>query len=369
MKRTIAAIACAALILCLLPGCVAGTQIASDIVNGELIEKTEAADGALLLTVQPELGSSVTLLLPRDAQVTPLFGEIGLDAVERGQADAIRISATGCDAPRTETGPDGQKRTVRDADWVLVDGALHRGAATLPDGTALDEWDGDFLRTFYLPDGTRLLDVSAPAGATNSYVSNLPAYAYFGQEGLPWFLDYSDDRPLLQNAGETAIRAIVQYYEDRGVLLDVPGELERAWARYKEQGDRFQAYTVFQDVTCSAACERVLWFCTSLTVPDQELLSCDAFDYETGERLETASLFTCAPEELGRSLLEAAKVRDEELFEDMLAAFSPEHVIFWDRELQLWFPAGALRDYDTPYILGVKYDKLAGLLRDWAVPR
>lgn len=262
--------------------------------------------------------------------------------------------------PRRETLETAEGEMVR-AHWatsVQVEGELRREAVTLRDGTAVDllERDGRRSRTYRLPDGTELLRVDEPFGPENVQV--------MGQEGFE----------SLSEAVQEKVRA---YYQDRGLLYDEMGELERCYAAWKELGEAFQAGHIRQETSPAAASERVMYFTTELTRPDEygtqlcRMISLqDAFDRRTGERLNTWDLFAAPEEEVRRRLPELVdwdipgNVRTA-----MTEALEPEWIHFSRNELSITFPAGSLPGEEWDYIISVDYENAPeGFFQPWAVP-
>lgn len=262
--------------------------------------------------------------------------------------------------PRRETleTAEGEKVRARWATSVQVEGELRREALTLRDGTAIDslEYDSWESRTYRLPDGTELLRVDEPFGPENVQV--------MGQEGFE----------SLSEAVQEKVRA---YYQDRGLLYDEMGELERCYAAWKELGEAFRAGHIRQETSPAAASERVMYFTTELTRPDEygtqlcRMISLqDAFDRRTGERLNTWDLFAAPEEEVRRRLPELVdwdiprNVRTA-----MTEALEPEWIHFSRNELSITFPAGSLPGEEWDYIISVDYENAPeGFFQPWAVP-
>lgn len=241
---------------------------------------------------------------------------------------------------------------------ISIDGILEREALTLRDGTAIDslEYDSWESRTYRLLDGTELLRVDEPFGPENVQV--------MGQEGFE----------SLSEAVQEKVRA---YYQDRGLLYDEMGELERCYAAWKELGEAFQAGHIRQETSPAAASERVMYFTTELTRPDEygtqlcRMISLqDAFDRRTGERLNTWDLFAAPEEEVRRRLPELV---DWDIPGDVRTAMTevlePEWIHFSRNELSITFPAGSLPGEEWDYIISVDYENAPeGFFQPWAVP-
>lgn len=239
-------------------------------------------------------------------------------------------------------------------EWALVE----EGAAVLSDGTAVDLWRGDpFFRwsSYRLPDGTELLEVEDTLGPEDVQVGNVDGFDQLGE------------------AAQTSIGA---YYQDQGLLYDIQTELERAYQDYRscrDSGETFAAYAAGQEVRPTASNGRIICFETEITRSIRgrlvEKIQRNAvFDRETGERLDTESLFTVPQEEVAQRLLGAAAICDSVLREEIAAAWSPDWLKFLPERLEVFFPRGALPSQETAYGFSADYADIRDILRDWAVP-
>lgn len=240
-----------------------------------------------------------------------------------------------------------------------VAGELKREAAALRDGTAVDvlDLDGWSSHAYRLADGTELLEVNEPRGPENYYVGDLENF---------------DD------LSETAKEAVRQYYEDRGLLYDEMDALEQCYAAWKELGEEYQSGHIHQDVAPSASSERVMYFTTELTLPQEygtPLCSNtslqDAFDRRTGERLDAWDLFAVPEAEVRKRLPELVGwVEDTAILAEMSAALEPEWIQFCQSGLAVFFPAGSLPSEELGYYISVAPGNIPeGFLRPWAVPK
>ena len=199
--------------------------------------------------------------------------------------------------------------TPEEFHWVLVE----EGAYTLSDGTRVDRWEEEFRfwQLYKLPDdGTELLLEDAPAGPENVAVG--------GQ------LDFS-------SLSEPAQKEIMAYYEQRGLLYDIPAELEKAYAAYQrcqESGKEFSSFQVNQMISPCGANDTVCYYSTSVTTSydvqlANELRLCDAFRRDTGEKIDTMDLFTISQEEAARWFADYYG-KEEPMSAEMREAFQPE---------------------------------------------
>ena len=244
--------------------------------------------------------------------------------------------------------------TPEEFHWVLVE----EGAYTLSDGSRVDRWEEEkfrFWRLFKLPDdGSELLLEDAPAGPENVAVG--------GQ------LDFS-------SLSEPAQKEIMAYYEQRGLLYDIPAELEKAYAAYQrcqESGKEFSSFQVNQMISPCGANDTVCYYSTSVTTSydvqlANELRLCDAFRRDTGEKIDTMDLFTISQEEAARWFADYYG-KEAPMSAEMREAFQPEYVIFRSSGLEVMFPAGTLPSQESATGMYLAYEEAEDILQEWAVP-
>lgn len=233
---------------------------------------------------------------------------------------------------------------------VQIDAAQQPEGLTLADGTSLSVWQASFDREYVLEDGTVLLEERLGSEAADAVES-------------------------VSGLTEEAKENILAFYEAQGILYDLPAQLERAWAAYKEEGQGFELYTLGQEVNRCAENSSTLWLITTVTLPlggrviTEEPL-CAAFDKASGEALAADDLFTCTGDELAAALLDAAGVTDEPRRSEMLAAFDESRVVFRPDVLEVFYPEGAVPSEETALILGLDYtDEVKALLQPRALPQ
>lgn len=128
-------------------------------------------------------------------------------------------------------------------------------------------------------------------------------------------------------------------------------------------------------VSPSAASSRVIYFLTTVTLLSNdgsgtELRLGDAFDRETGARLDPLSLFSISPEQVPEALVSLSKPESPTLKAEMIAAFQPDHLVFLPDGLEINFPLGTLPSQEYDYIAALDYTpQLTALLQSWAIPQ
>lgn len=361
MKRMLCA--CLALLL-LLPLAACGEQTKQ--VQGLVTQLQLSETGELTsFVVRTRTGEQVGLLLNEKTFAAPPQSGSWTDSEMRAEFQKalepdVQISAACLPAKQMLTVGDGQELAAYTADHIVIIGRLHRGAAALADGTAVDllEEDCSPNHTYLLPDGTQLLNVRGPYGPEGCYVMGLENFADLSQQ---------------------AQEKISAYYEAQGVLYDERAELEKAYADYLKRGEDFQCHMVEQDVSPSASSEKVMYFHTSLTLPLYRdgsgtvytLSLGDAFDRETGEHLGLWDLFQCSEEEARQAILDAALdwPGSGDVRAGLEAAFSPERVVVGTDRLYMHFEPGIISEEPTGYAFDAGLSKLQDLMYHWAVPR
>lgn len=339
-------------------------------VSGALTEIQLDEDGNLSAFVLKPAGAdwSVGVKVAEGTRVWPYRDGPGpryWESQEALMADFLEDFQVGCHIsawcyPRRERmeTAEGERISAYWAQSVDITGILERGVLTLRDGTPVDvlEQGGWGGRVYRLADGTELLRVDESMGPENCYV-----------EGLENFSD-------LNGLAQEKIRA---YYEEQGLLYDELEELEKCLAAWRELGEDFRCEYVHQEVTPTAASERVIYFSTSLMLPAecgtnqyQDINLCAAFDRETGEKIDTRDLFGVPWAEVRRRIPELV---DWDVGPAVMAQVSerlePEYLSFDIDSMSVWFPAGALEGEEYPYGFSIRYsDAPGGFFQPWAIP-
>lgn len=350
MKRRITAAALAAgLILALLTFLGREREI-----TGEIVE-VRPDGGGTVLVLETDRGRRTGVLLEERTIIGSWVS--GVDAAAFGASPRLRSGVTAACrglGRSVETG-DGKRVSVRTASRLDVNSIRTPGALTLADGTALDRVDQSNRVCYYLPEGPLLLWEDRPSGPNNVYVVNTESF--------------DDLDPQVQER-------VLACYRRRGPLYDLREELERAWAEYRAAGEPedFRGYTVGQAVWPAGANDRLMYFCTELTLPveagvvETRRLT-EAFDRSTGALISSRDLFTCSPEEAVNAIVDLAEPGDPVLEREMREALSLDMLTFNRDGLEVFFPRGSLPS--QAYGCGFYLDyagPLADILQDWAIP-
>ncbi len=333
-------------------------------ISGALAEVQTAEDGSLSALILERDGKRTGVLLAEKTSVWPRgegswTGEEAMEAFRKDLQPGNELSAW-C-YPRKEKLETAEGESIP-AYWgqsVHINGILKRNALTLRDGTAIDVMEnggqGD-NRTYQLFDGTELLRVDDNGGPENHYVMSLESF---------------DD---LTPQAQEKVRA---YYEAQGPLYNEREELERSYAAYQELGEAFECDWVQQDAAPSASNDKIMYFVTSLRLPQEyggrlsyERQSGGAFDRETGEKIDNWDLFAVPEAEVRRRFPELCGWVDEpELRAAMSEALKGDMFVFFPENVSVDFPPGSLPGEENGYCISLHYkDAPEGFFQPWAIP-
>lgn len=348
----------AALLLCGLTACQDEKRVEGLVVE---LQTDEAGDITAFVVENGEKRTAV--LLAEKTTVWPVGISSGSSAEFRAQfqkelqVDALANAWCYSRRESLETA-DGEKVPAYWAMSVHIDGGLRREALTLRDGTPVDVLEREYWggRTYRLADGTELLRADEPMGPENVYVE--------GQKGF-------------EDLSERAREKVRVYYEKQGLLYDEMEELEKSYAAYLELGEGFVCGHVSQEVTPTAASEKVMYFQTCVILPEeyganlyQNARLCAAFDRESGERIDIRDLFGVSWPEVCRCLPELVDWNmDPAIAAQISEKLEPEYLSFHPDYMSVWLPAGILEGEEYPYGFSVSYsDAPEGFFRPWAIP-
>lgn len=301
------------------------------------------AEEALHLWVETEEKEMIGIFVEEDAHVFSFIEDADLEAFWAGELENVQIRANCAKKPPVKL-EDGKEIMQYAAKQVEISGLLEEDGYTLKDGTKVDLWTRSDHISYVLDDGEELLRESVNSGET-----------------------------AFPEADPAVNRTILEYYDKQGVLYDVPAALEKAYEDYcarAEEGS-FQSHLLEQTITPTAYSESVLYYETSVL---QSITSQQAYDMrigtafarESGEVLDTMSLFSCDQETLMQAIFDRAALTDAAERSALEQAFDPRFVSFYRDNLQIAFPKEEEVEYSI--IVGMDYEELTGILHDWAIP-
>ena len=306
--------------------------------------------------VQTEEGDRFGVLMTGQAIVLP-SDALSAEDFLRQPPEGVVVSVFCQRGRQTLTAQDGRTLAAFSADQISIIGQVTQNVFALSDGTEIDliQYDSSpFASNIYrLRDGKQLLRELPPSGPENVSVGGVASF---------------DD---LSPAAQEAVSA---YYDRQGLLYDIKQQVETAYQEYRTNPD-FRPFYVERTVSPSAASSRVIYFLTTVTLLSNdgsgtELRLGDAFDRETGARLDPLSLFSISPEQVPEALVSLSKPESPTLKAEMIAAFQPDHLVFLPDGLEINFPLGTLPSQEYDYIAALDYTpQLTALLQSWAIPQ
>lgn len=333
-------------------------------VTGSLAEVQTDENGALTALVLESEGKRTGVLLAEKTQIWPRgsgswSSQEVMEAFRRDLQPGNEFSAWCYSRKEKLETAEGESIPAYWGQSISISGILKRNALTLRDGTSVDllERDRWNSHTYRLADGTELLRVDDNGG---------PEYHHVG--GVESFDD-------LRGAAKEKVRA---YYENQGPLYGEREELEKSYAAYRELGEAFECDRVQQDTVPCASNERVMYFVTSLTLPQErgrrtayDVQLGAAFDRETGEKIDNWELFAVPEAEVRRRFPELCGWVDEpELREAMGSALDPDWFLFFPEHVSVDFPPGSLPGEENGYGISLRYkDAPEGFFQPWAIPQ
>ena len=319
----------------------AGCGLGETELYGEVMQAQVEGGRLSGFVLRTEDGKDVTVSLSENTQILSWIDQVDEDAFLAGEVEDTEVTVTGL--------RDGAGYIAGE---IEISGARREQGITLSDGTAVEIWDTAFFGTNYiLSDGTELLREIKPSGPQNVYVGGVESF---------------------DQLSDPAQEAVAAYYAEQGLRYDVEVVLERAYADYRDGGEDFSAYLVEQSVSPSASNERLMYFTTTVTLPVDSgeiypVTLSAAFDRETGEKVDTWSLFA-VPEEARAALADRMAAGGYIPRAELEAALRPEYITFRPGGLNLTFPRGTLPSQEYTNGGSFGYEELDGLLQPWAIP-
>lgn len=356
-KRTLSLFLCCAFLLLLLSACAGGN--AGKTAGKVTATLANEAGGVSAFLVEPnpatEQKKPVGILISNLTDfLSPLNDLDPLDFVD-GLIQDVAVTVTYNPSSSSKVTLDGTEVKAYEATEVIITGYRTDKTTTLKDGTTLALWQYASATGYALEDGTELLVCGDTQGPENT--SNAQSDCF------------EDITPAAQ-------KAVSAYYQEQGLLYDLPAQLEQAYEAYRQTKDpKAFPYYLAQAVVPTASNDTLLCFQTVVTFPidgktSYEQQTSAVFDRNTGEQIDITSLFTCPKEELGSRLLDISTVSDPTLREEMEKAFQPEYITLYPDRIQLCFPQGTLPSQKHTCLWDIDYKgELSKLMEPWAIPK
>lgn len=237
-------------------------------------------------------------------------------------------------------------------------------AYTFSDGVTAEKWKNEKENTqqyrYRLEDGTDLLQTTDVLSLEEEIDSELSGFG-----GLE----------------ETAQENVRAYYQKQGIVYNLEKELEDAYEDYlacADSREHFTCHEVSQDVTESAENGTYMVILTAVTTPKKLHFdggtTCNyqtaIFDRKSGETIDIWDLFTKSQAETKEELAKICSVEDTTVSEqDVGPVMDQSQILLFQDYLEVWFPYGTWERQEFDKGFGFEYDKIEGLLYDWAVPQ
>ena len=153
--------------------------------------------------------------------------------------------------------------------------------------------------------------------------------------------------------------------------------MERAWAEYNELGcpKDFRAYVAHQSTATSYYNDRVIFYCTNVTLSrntrrNYEKYYNAVYDRKTGEQVSFWSLFKPDDNYMRQWLLVQLEPLDADRRNQLAEVLSPEWLSLGYYGLSIHIPWDVFPDEEGPFIGGpcYSYEEFTSLLQDWVFP-
>lgn len=325
-------------------------------VTGRIVEtRVDNSTGSVSYLLCTSQGDTVALLVDANTPVmSHLNAYIDQDIHTGKITSSIRISAELGRAKEPILNQVGEEIPLYTAQMVEINAYQKPESVFLKDGTELEVWQGDGGVLYALPNGPELLQV-------NHYVpDNLT------------MVEPGDSVDITQEVEEK----ILAYYQQQDLLYDFTSELEQAYQDYLQWNDSspFPIHSITQSVQLTAYSPEILYYLTTASCytegqPARYIQVSAAFHRRNGEAIPYRDLFTCTPETLIQTLMDAANITDSAQREKMAHTFDPEYLCFSKHACMVDYPEGTLSQSSTSHTFHFDYDEsILDLMYPWAVP-
>lgn len=328
-------------------------------VTGEIIEvHIDKAAGIEEYVVLSEKGDTIGLIATSGTALFSWVDGIDVASIQSGEQSGAIVSAQCSRTKTTIMTKAGKEIKAYPATSIAVEEVITQEAYTLSDGTILTRRDTIFDRfTYELPNGTELLWGEVPHPANDLSGGKL------------------EDRTDLS---ETAKEAIAAYLDKYGSSYNLDKSLEAAYEDYlnaEETGREFRSNIMLQEntllegngyyATCSIRLSTPAeQYYTGVAVEDERFV---IFDTQTGDIVLFWDLFN-VPEQQVRIALGKHCVADNvsTTTEEYANAIDLQRVCWCPEELDIYFPAGSLQEYEHTLTVGIDIVEIESILTEKA---
>lgn len=325
-------------------------------VTGRIVEtRVDNGTGTVSYLVYTSQGDTVELLVDVNTLViSNLSAYTDQDFRDGKITDALYISAELGSPKDSISHQAGEDIPLYTAQLVEMIAYRKPESVFLKDGTEVEVWQGNPSVLYALPGGAELL-------WENYYLPDLQSLVPPGD---------------LVDIPQDVEEKILAHYQKQGLLYDPKAELEQAYQEYLQWNDSspFPIRNITQSIRLSAYSSKLLYFLTTASCytegqPDWDIQVSAAFHRSSGEAIAYRDLFTCTPETLIQTIMDAAHITDSAQREEMERTFDPEHLCFSKYAIIVDYPEGTLSQPSTSHTFHFDYDEsILDLMYPWAVP-
>lgn len=299
-------------------------------------------------------GKTIGVRLTGETGIYPALVDITDEALRNAEYPHMEVTVTGEKAEEKLTAADGTEVPTYTASVIIINSIPYGEPLTLEDGTTVQVRLNREGLAYYAPDGMMLLQI----------YNQIPD-------------DIFVDRVDFDVFPKEAQQKVIDHYEELGFFYDTAYQVERAWAEYNELGcpKDFRAYVARQSTATSYYNDRVIFYCTNVTLSrntrrNYEKYYNAVYDRKTGEQVSFWSLFKPDENYMRQWLLVQLEPLDADRRNQLAEVLSPEWLSLGYNGLYTFIPWDVLPGGDGPYQCTHFYadEELTSLLQDWVFP-
>lgn len=299
-------------------------------------------------------GKTIGVRLTGETGIYPALVDITDEALRNAEYPHMEVTVTGEKAEEKLTAADGTEVPTYTASVIIINSIPYGEPLTLEDGTTVQVRLNREGLAYYAPDGMMLLQIH----------NQIPD-------------DIFVDRVDFDVFPKEAQQKVIDHYEELGFFYDTAYQVERAWAEYNELGcpKDFRAYVAHQSTATSYYNDRVIFYCTNVTLSrntrrNYEKYYNAVYDRKTGEQVSFWSLFKPDENYMRQWLLVQLEPLDADRRNQLAEVLSPEWLSLGYYGLSIHIPWDVFPDEEGPFIGGpfYSYEEFTSLLQDWVFP-
>lgn len=299
-------------------------------------------------------GKTIGVRLTGETGIYPALVDITDEALRNAEYPHMEVTVTGEKAEEKLTAADGTEVPTYTASVIIINSIPYGEPLILEDGTTVQVRLNREGLAYYAPDGMMLLQI----------YNQIPD-------------DIFVDRVDFDVFPKEAQQKVIDHYEELGFFYDTAYQVERAWAEYNELGcpKDFRAYVARQSTATSYYNDRVIFYCTNVTLSrntrrNYEKYYNAVYDRKTGEQVSFWSLFKPDENYMRQWLLVQLEPLDADRRSQLAEVLSPEWLSLGYYGLSIHIPWDVFPDEEGPFIGGplYSYEEFTSLLQDWVFP-